>query len=155
MGLPSHSATKELHYIKSMWWEDKNLLTFRWPYRHRNLSRHYKGHISSDFYIQNLVLRGPKPNVKSSWWVRLWHQFRFHPRLFAVDGGSSGAMRLAFTLHLTWGDFFFFLAICCCGLWVKTVSRRPYVMRNAWWKVSGKKSPHITGWYITNIIKSE
>lgn len=25
-----------------------------------------------------------------------------------VDGGSSGAQRLAFTLHLTWGAFFVF-----------------------------------------------
>lgn len=101
------TPTKQLHYIKFMWWEDKNLLTFRWPYRHRNLCRHYKSHISSDFYIQNLMLQSPKPNVKSSWWVKPWHQFRFRAGWLAVDGGSSGAQRLAFTLHLTWGAFFF------------------------------------------------
>ena len=77
--IPFHQPTlsKQLHYIKFMWWEDKNLLTFCWPYRHRNLGRHYKSHISSDFYIQNLMLQSPKPNVKSSWWVKPWHQFRF------------------------------------------------------------------------------
>ena len=109
--IPFHQPTlsKQLHYIKFMWWEDKNLLTFCWPYRHRNLGRHYKSHISSDFYIQNLMLQSPKPNVKSSWWVKPWHQFRFPAFWLAVDGGSSGATRLAFTLHLTWGAFFFFL----------------------------------------------
>lgn len=108
--IPFHQPTlsKQLHYIKFMWWEDKNLLTFCWPYRHRNLGRHYKSHISSDFYIQNLMLQSPKPNVKSSWWVKPWHQFRFPAFWLAVNGGSSGAMRLAFTLHLTWGAFFFF-----------------------------------------------
>ena len=108
--IPFHQPTlsKQLHYIKFMWWEDKNLLTFCWPYRHRNLGRHYKSHISSDFYIQNLMLQSPKPNVKSSWWVKPWHQFRFPAFWLAVDGGSSGARRLAFTLHLTWGAFFFF-----------------------------------------------
>lgn len=108
--IPFHQPTlsKQLHYIKFMWWEDKNLLTFSWPYRHRNLGRHYKSHISSDFYIQNLMLQSPKPNVKSSWWVKPWHQFRFPAFWLAVDGGSSGATRLAFTLHLTWGAFFFF-----------------------------------------------
>lgn len=157
--IPFHQPTlsKQLHYIKFMWWEDKNLLTFSWPYRHRNLGRHYKSHISSDFYIQNLMLQSPKPNVKSSWWVKPWHQFRFPAFWLAVDGGSSGATRLAFTLHLTWGAFFFFFffAICYWGLWIKTISWGPYVMRNAWWKTNGKKLPHITGWCITNIIKSE
>lgn len=109
--IPFHRLppTQQLHYIKFMWWEDKNLLTFCWPYRHGNLCRHYKSHISSDFYIQNLMLQSPKPNVKSSWWVKPWHQFRFQARWLAVDGGSSGAQRLGFTLHLTWGAFFFFL----------------------------------------------
>lgn len=155
--IPFHRLppTQQLHYIKFMWWEDKNLLTFCWPYRHGNLCRHYKSHISSDFYIQNLMLQSPKPNVKSSWWVKPWHQFRFQARWLAVDGGSSGAQRLGFTLHLTWGAFFFFFAICYWGLWIKTISRGPYVTRNAWWKLNGKKLPHITGWCITNIIKSE
>lgn len=105
------TPTKQLHYIKFTWREDKNLLTFCWPYRHRNLCRHYKSHISSDFYIQNLMLQSPKPNVKSSRWVKPWHQFRFWACWLAVDGDSSGAQRLAFTLHLTWGAFFsFFLS---------------------------------------------
>lgn len=101
------TPTKQLHYIKFTWREDKNLLTFCWPYRHRNLCRHYKSHISSDFYIQNLMLQSPKPNVKSSRWVKPWHQFRFWACWLAADGDSSGAQRLAFTLHLTWGAFFF------------------------------------------------
>lgn len=113
MGFPSHSTipppTKQLHYIKFVWWEDKNLLTFCWPYRHRNLCRHYKSHISSDFYIQNLMLQSPKPNVKSSWWVKPWHRFGCRAGRLALTEAPLGPRGWPVLCIWLAGLFFFFL----------------------------------------------
>lgn len=137
-------SLKQLHYIKFMWWEDKNLLTCCWPYRHKNLCRHYRSHISSDFYIQNLMHQSPKPNVKSSWWVKQWHQFRFWSCWLAADRGSCGARDWPLLSIWLRGRFF---AICYWGLWIKTVSVGPYAMRHMCWKLKGFMLPHITMMY--------
>lgn len=137
--IPFHQPTlsKQLHYIKFMWWEDKNLLTFCWPFIDTGISHITKAISLLDFYIQNLMLQSPKPNVKSSWWVKPWHQFRFPFSGLQSMEVPLGQMRLAFTLHLTWGAFFFFFffAICYWGLWnqnyfMRTICYEKCMMEN-------------------------